>query len=154
MNNVNLDEGSRWLHRYLANTIKKTYDFTLPSSQKISYAEEMSEIKLCPSCAVQYIQLCKADDARFHSTFQDVLQRYEQFERKSLEIENRMMKYNRSLELTTKFFDQQQRYVRVSGLFFKHGICLLRYHQRVEHTNMSFKYCHSYFRLRQIIRRF
>ena len=60
----NDSEGTRWIHRYLANTIRKTYQCTLPSSQKVEYVEEMSEIKLCPSCAVQYIQLCKADDAR------------------------------------------------------------------------------------------
>ena len=64
MENASEDEGLRWLSVYLANTITKTYECVLPSNQHVNYREEMSEIKLCPAAAVQFIQLCKTDDAR------------------------------------------------------------------------------------------
>ena len=47
---------------------------------------------------------------RFHSTFQDILHKYQQFDAMSLEIENRMMQYNTSIENTARFFDEQQRF--------------------------------------------
>ena len=58
------DEGEKWIERYLANTLTKEYQITIPQSQQIYYKEIMSEIKLCPSVALQYLQLCKTDDAR------------------------------------------------------------------------------------------
>lgn len=53
----------------------------------------MAEVKLCPLVAVQYIQLCKVDDARFHSVFQDINRQYDRFTQASLDIENRMNYY-------------------------------------------------------------
>ena len=61
------DEGQKWIERYLANTLTKEYQINISPAQIISYKEIMSEIKLCPSVALQYLQLCKTDDARFET---------------------------------------------------------------------------------------
>ena len=61
--------GSLWLQRYLTNGITKKYQFKSSSNIEICYEEVMSEVKLCTSAAVLYIQLCKADDARKMSNF-------------------------------------------------------------------------------------
>ena len=56
------------------------------------------------------IQLFKIDDSNFHAIFQQLTNKYEAFDRKSLEIENRMVKYNQRLQSTNMFASKYQRY--------------------------------------------
>ena len=66
--------------------------------------------KLCIDVAAQMIQLFKIDDSNFHAIFQQLTNKYEAFDRKSLEIENRMVKYNQRLQSTNMFASKYQRY--------------------------------------------
>ena len=47
--------------------------------------------------ASKMVELYKIDDSKLHSTFQFIMNKYEAFDRKCLEIENRMVKYNQHL---------------------------------------------------------
>ena len=92
------------------------------------------------------IQLFKIDDSNFHAIFQQLTNKYEAFDRKSLEIENRMVKYNQRLQSTNMFASKYQRYhfrsrnfvlpvskSYTSGLeifYFRFGIKILRYFKR------------------------
>jgi hypothetical protein len=82
--------------------------------QSLSYSETMTEIKLCIDVAAQMIQLFKIDDSNFHAIFQQLTNKYEAFDRKSLEIENRMVKYNQRLQSTNMFASKYQRYFKRS----------------------------------------
>lgn len=53
-----------WLSEQTVNVLQKHYELRKNNVSVASYSEEMSELKSCPLLAVQYIQLCKVDDAR------------------------------------------------------------------------------------------
>lgn len=69
---------------------------------------------MLPLIAVQYIQLCKVDDARFHSIFQDVNGDYDHFTKCALEVENRMNYYKTASEETAAFPLVYKRYFKRS----------------------------------------
>ena len=53
-----------WLEEQTVNKLQKHFKVRKNNEILASYSEEMSELKCCPLLAVQYIQLCKVDDAR------------------------------------------------------------------------------------------
>ena len=79
----------------------------------------MSEVKTSVEIASKMLELFKIDDARLHAVFQEVDKEYEAFNVKSLEIENRIMKYNQRLHSTQQFSQTYQRLVLGNRLFSK-----------------------------------
>ena len=77
----------------------------------------MSEVKTSVEIASKMLELFKIDDARLHAVFQEVDKEYEAFNVKSLEIENRIMKYNQRLHSTQQFSQTYQRLVLGNQLF-------------------------------------
>ena len=53
-----------WLSEQTINPLQKHFEVRKKNVSIASYSEKMSELKCCPLIAVQYIQLCKVDDAR------------------------------------------------------------------------------------------
>jgi hypothetical protein len=54
-----------WLSEQTINPLQKHFEVRKNNVSIASYSEKMSELKCCPLIAVQYIQLCKVDDARY-----------------------------------------------------------------------------------------
>ena len=77
-------------------------------------SEAMSEVKSSVVVASKMIELFKIDDARLHAVFQEVDKEYEAFNVKTLEIENRIMKYNQRLHDTQQFSQTYQRFFKRS----------------------------------------
>ncbi|CAG5098310.1 Oidioi.mRNA.OKI2018_I69.XSR.g15552.t1.cds [Oikopleura dioica] len=103
-----------WLEEQTINKLQKHFKVRKNNEILASYSEEMSELKCCPLLAVQYIQLCKVDDARFHSIFQDVNGNYDHFTKCALEVENRMNYYKTASEDTAAFPLVHKRYFKRS----------------------------------------
>ena len=81
----------------------------LGEQTELLYREEMSEIKLSVDIAMKMLQLFKVDDSKFHSILHTLENKYEAFDKRCVEIENRMLKYNQRLMSTQEFPDQNQR---------------------------------------------
>ena len=120
-----------YLLKHLTNETRKEYVISVEDGQEITFRgtkslklffkllhfmvlESMSEVKASVEVASKMIELFKNDDTRLLAVLQEIEKKFEAINVKTLELENRITKYNQRQLYTQQLSQTYQRFFKRS----------------------------------------